>query len=67
MTSTPLEEGKASKALQRTWYVKTPWWDVLINNVFSTFPTTRARKTTSNEVFPPGGIIYTKKEEEIYK
>lgn len=40
-----------------TWYVNTPWCDVLINKVFSTFPTTRARNTTSNDVFPPGGII----------
>lgn len=39
-----------------TWYVNTPWCDVLINKVFSTFPTTRARNTTSNDVFPPGGI-----------
>ena len=25
--------------------------------MFSTFPTTRARNTTSKEVLPPGGII----------
>ena len=41
-----------------TWYVNTPWCEVFINKVFSTFPTTRARKTTSNDVFPPGRIIY---------
>lgn len=50
-----------------TWYVNTPWCDVLINKVFSTLPTTRARKTTSKDVFPPGGIICreTRREKEI--
>lgn len=48
-----------------TWYVNTPWCDVLINKVFSTFPTTRARNTTSNDVFPPGGIICWKKKETL--
>jgi hypothetical protein len=35
---------------------------VLINKVFSTFPTTLARKTTSNDVFPPGSIFWKKKK-----
>lgn len=32
--------------------------------MFSTFPTTRARNTTSNDVLPPGGIICWKAEGE---
>lgn len=39
-----------------TWYLKDPR-DVWIYKVFSTFPSCRARKTTSNVVFPPGGTI----------
>lgn len=54
--------GSVKTVLDCTWYVNTPWCDVLINKVFSTFPTTRARNTTSNDVFPPGGI--TCKDEE---
>lgn len=50
-----------------TWYVNTPWCDVLINKVFSTFPTTRARNTTSNDVFPPGGIICIRTRLKIEK
>lgn len=50
-----------------TWYVNTPWCDVLINKVFSTFPTTRARNTTSNDVFPPGGIICTRNRLKMEK
>lgn len=48
---------QTGSTLVRTWYVNTPCCDVLINKVFSTFPTTRARNTTSKDVFPPGGII----------
>jgi len=43
-----------------TWNANSPWCDVLMNNVFSMFPTMRGRKTTSNEVLPPGGRIWRK-------
>lgn len=62
-----LRMANLNKSIECTWYVNTPWCDVLINKVFSTFPTTLARNTTSNEVLPPGGIICKKKKDKNTK
>lgn len=40
---------------------------MLINKVFSTFPTTLARKTTSKDVLPPGRIFWRKKKDKQSK
>lgn len=47
-----------------TWYLYEPW-EVWMNKVFSTLPTCRARKTTSNVVLPPGGTVWNKNRAQI--
>lgn len=42
--------------MELTWYDRSPWADVFINNVFSTLPSSDGRKISLKDAFPLGGI-----------
>lgn len=44
--------------VELTWYDRSPWADVFINNVFSTLPSSDGRKISLKDAFPLGGITW---------
>lgn len=44
--------------MELTWYDRSPWADVFINNVFSTLPSSDGRKISLKDAFPLGGITW---------
>lgn len=48
----------AGVLMKLTWYDRSPWADVFINNVFSTLPSSDGRKISLKDAFPLGGITW---------